>query len=338
MRQTGLFGTEQVLSRPGPAGSKARRSRLRISGSYAFQSVEIKADMRYLSLGAGWQSSKVLLSILRGELGTPGRDCPAFAVFADTGWEPARVYEWLGFLKSQADAVGYPVAIVSKGNIRDDALRTATQRKNGREGRFAAMPLHTRNLEGAPMMMRRQCTREYKIEPIEQYVRQHLGLEKGQKSPFTVEAWQGISYDELSRIRVNNKRWIWNRYPLIETRETRLDCLRWMLDDEIVAAFLHSKGWDAPPKSACVGCPYHDGRYWRWLYETDGEAFADAVEFDKAAREGILGWDRPAYLHHQMIPLEEVGLLIEQGADDLLLELDAGWGVHLNECEGMCGA
>lgn len=47
--------------------------------------------MRFLSLGAGVQSSTLALMIALGEL--PPVDA---AIFSDTHWEPRAVYEWLG--------------------------------------------------------------------------------------------------------------------------------------------------------------------------------------------------------------------------------------------------
>lgn len=41
-----------------------------------------------------------------------------------------------------------------------------------------------------------------------------------------VETWQGISYDELARIGTSRQAWEWRRYPLVERREARADCLR----------------------------------------------------------------------------------------------------------------
>lgn len=48
------------------------------------------ADLTVLSLGAGVQSSTLLLMACAGELPRPD-----VAVFADTGWEPSAVYRWL---------------------------------------------------------------------------------------------------------------------------------------------------------------------------------------------------------------------------------------------------
>jgi hypothetical protein len=68
---------------------------------------------RCLSLGAGVQSSTVLLLACEGVI-------PRFdlAWFADTGWEPRAVYENLARLRTHAAKHGIPVRTVSAGNIR----------------------------------------------------------------------------------------------------------------------------------------------------------------------------------------------------------------------------
>src|SRR5690606_16533311 len=61
---------------------------MRLSGSYPFTTDPDPVEgfaLRVLSLGAGVQSSRLLLGILEGEFGTPGEDAPSCAVFADTG-------------------------------------------------------------------------------------------------------------------------------------------------------------------------------------------------------------------------------------------------------------
>ena len=63
--------------------------------------------LRILSLGAGVQSSVVLLMSERGEL--PKLD---HAIFADTGDEPKSVYEYLQYLKSICKT---PIHVVSRG-------------------------------------------------------------------------------------------------------------------------------------------------------------------------------------------------------------------------------
>jgi 3'-phosphoadenosine 5'-phosphosulfate sulfotransferase (PAPS reductase)/FAD synthetase len=73
--------------------------------------------LRLLSLGAGVQSTAVLLLACE-------RVIPPFdhALFADTGWEPRAVYETLSRLRERAAQAGFPIRMVSAGNIRTDAL------------------------------------------------------------------------------------------------------------------------------------------------------------------------------------------------------------------------
>ena len=52
--------------------------------------VTLKQPLRVLSLGAGVQSTAVLLMMIEGQL--PKADA---VIFADTGWEPIAVYDHL---------------------------------------------------------------------------------------------------------------------------------------------------------------------------------------------------------------------------------------------------
>jgi hypothetical protein len=183
--------------------------------------------MRVISLGAGVQSTTMALMAAHGELG-PMPDC---AIFADTGWEPKAVYTHLEKLRA---ALPFPVHIVSQGNIRSDLMA----RQNSTGQRFASVPWFTAN--GG--MARRQCTAEYKIQPVRRKLRELLGYEKGQRiPPNSVDVWIGISTDEIQRMKDSRDKWQTHVWPLIDARMSRQDCLRW----------LGERGWSAP-KSACV--------------------------------------------------------------------------------------
>ena len=73
--------------------------------------------LNVLNLGAGVQSSVVLLMSLEGEL--PPID---HAIFADVGWEPSAVYRQLDWLQGKAEAAGVKVWRVGHGNVKDVAL------------------------------------------------------------------------------------------------------------------------------------------------------------------------------------------------------------------------
>lgn len=84
-----------------------------------------------LSLGAGVQSSTLALMAAHGEI-TPMPDC---AIFADTGSEPRKVYEWLDWLETK---LPFPVHRVMKDG---GLLNNIVESINGR--RFAGAPFFT---------------------------------------------------------------------------------------------------------------------------------------------------------------------------------------------------
>lgn len=270
-------------------------------------------NYRVLNLGAGIQSSRILLGSCLGEL--PKFDA---VIFSDTGWEPKAVYDHLAWLETVSEKAGMKIHKVTAGNIREDALAYRQNRKSADGKRFASLPFFIRNPNGSDGIMPRQCTREYKIEPIEKWIRRELlGLAPGKRIPkgVTVERWYGISDDEASRaafpgqfktkekvigqdlygqpVTVKNREWKptpWaiNVYPLL--------CEEWHSTREIRTKYWlprreqreDCKEWlkaNYPgrkfPRSACIGCPFHSNEEWLSL---PPEEFADAVEFDHQIR------------------------------------------------------
>jgi|TARA_Y100000310_G_scaffold36352_1_gene34242 hypothetical protein len=235
------------------------------------------------------------------------------AIFADTGWEPPSVYEHLEWLKT---VVSVPIHVVSQ----DYKIRERTLASLGGKTRFTALPVYIKNYDGEKAMLRRQCTREYKIEPLERQARALLGLKKGQRMPrgTMVQNWLGISSDEAARMKRAYRPWMDNFYPLIERWISRQGCKDWMAD--------HS--YPEPSKSACIGCPFHDDGTWRDMKMNRPVEFADAVDFDHRIRTGLKGVDCEAFLHRSLQPLDEVDF---RNAEDL------GQLNFLGECEGYCG-
>ena len=160
-------------------------------------------------------------------------------------------------------------------------------------------------------------------QSIRRKIRELLGLRKRQRIPSgaTIELWLGISTDEAIRMRTSRDRWIRNRYPLIEARMSRQDCLDWW-----------EARYDRPlERSACVGCPYQSRQRWVETKRRFPELFREAVEIDSNMR-GRLAFAKEPYLHPLRIPLAEaVSLDEEQVGPD---ERRDGFG---NECEGHCG-
>ena len=279
--------------------------------------------LNILSLGAGVQSSAVLLMSCKGHL--PKLDA---AIFADTGWEPKAVYKQLEFLKVEACNAGIPLYVVNNGNIKEDALSSMVRgvvkdsKSAGKDNkRRVSIPYFTKNEDGSVGMLQRQCTSEYKIKPVLKKIRELIGLKPRQHGPkeVVVELWMGISMDEVSRVRDSRQKWIKNYYPLIETLGlNRTGCLMWLKDN----------GYPEPSRSACIACPFHNNHEWRFMKKHKPDEWKDAVEFDKAIRRfgGVRG---DIFVHRSAKPLEEVDLRNDRDRGQMYL-----WDL---ECEGMCG-
>jgi hypothetical protein len=255
--------------------------------------------MKILSLGAGVQSTVLALLAQHGLL-----EKPDAAIFADTGWEPKTIYNHLDWLESVLD---FPVYRVSAGNIRDDITQGVTA------GRYASMPFFLSN--GG--MGRRQCTNEYKIQPIIRKVRELVGLKKGERAgkSLAVEQWIGISLDEMQRMKMSQKKWITHRWPLIELRMNRTDCIAW---------FNKNYPGRELSKSSCIACPYHSNDEYRNL---NPEEFEEACVFDEKVRFAR-EMNNQQFIHSDRVPLREV---------DLSTPADHGQLSFMDECDGMCG-
>lgn len=277
-----------------------------------------------LSLGAGIQSSTILLMSAKGEL--PKLDA---AIFSDTGWEPKEVYDHLEWLKPIAKKAGIPLHVVSNGNIRDISVTGFADGKEGLGQRYATMPLHILNDDNSEGIIRRQCTSEFKVVPIERFIKTEiLGLKKRSRWPAqaVIDHWFGISTDEMIRIRTPKEKWKRNVYPLCNIPSgylpkgySRLGCVAW----------LERNYPNQPmPRSACIGCPYHDNRAWRDLRDRRPDEWQEAVEVDRKIRHGK-DMRGQAFLHRSLKPLDEADL-----GDDKHQGILEGFK---SECLGYCG-
>ena len=111
---------------------------------------EMSYKLRILSLGAGVQSSTILLMSNMGLL--PKLDA---AIIADVGWESRVTYDWLYYLRA---VCSIPIIEVSGGNIKNDLLENS--------GTSRSMPFWTM-VDGNVGRMRRQCTQKYKVAPVD---------------------------------------------------------------------------------------------------------------------------------------------------------------------------
>ena len=264
-----------------------------------------------ISLGAGVQSSTMALMAAHGEL-TPR---PAYAIFADTKFEPEGVYKHLDWLESVVSNPlrvnnPFPILRVTKGSLKEAVL----------EGKSRDSAYMIPFFSGGGIG-RRQCTAHYKIQVLVKEVRKILGLKPGQSGPrnVAVHQWMGISTDEASRMKPSRYGYIHYRYPLIEQGMSRFDCLQW---------FEKKYPKRKLAKSACIACPFHNDTMWRDMKMNDPVSFKQAVQFDDAIRINR-ETGKAQYVHRSERPLSEV--------DFRNLEDKGQINMFENECEGYCG-
>ena len=246
--------------------------------------------MKVISLGLGIQSTAVYLMSSLGYL-----ERVDHAVFADPGAEHPDTYKLLEYiLEWQKRNKGIPIHVVKK-SLYDDLL----SQKNSTGQKFASIPSFTGNNTG---MLRRQCTGEYKIQPVMKKIRELHGLKPRQRMPMT-QVWLGISLDEIQRCKTSMLPRVEYYYPLVEERMTRGDCMR----------FLEERGFNNVPKSSCVFCPYHSDRNWKDLQYNYPEEFKKVVKVDEAIRNSSKkGADEPIYLHRSCKPLKDIEFADQQ--------------------------
>lgn len=270
-------------------------------------------EYNIISLGAGTQSTDLLLRGLRGEFG----EVPSHAIFSDTGNEPKGVYRYLEWLIKYVDKeYNFNIDVVSSGNIYEDALAYL----EGTRKRYEGIPYYTKNpITGKKGLLRRQCTGDYKIRPVRKHIRGITA--KGDQ----ISVWLGISYDEMQRMKQANVKWLSHRFPLIEKRIRRVDCIN----------NFKAKQIPVPIRSSCVVCPYHSDTYWLWIYQNEPDNFEAAVTLDEKIRN-YRGIDDECFIHRSCRPLKEIIVDILKGKELASKQLNM-FPELIEECEGFCG-
>lgn len=302
-------------------------------------------EFHILNLGAGWQSTA--LFVLSAKQDEP-EHVPKFdlALFADTQDEPAAVYRHLDLLKAWG---AMPIEIVTKGRLGDDLINGV----NSTGHQFASIPAYTKGdsdkVEG---QTKRQCTKEYKTDPMDQWLRRNLiGLKPRQRMPndVVIHKYVGFSVDEPGRVarmksrfapvleetadlnmfhdgpvRPEYKPILWQKphFPLFDMQWSRADCGAYLRGYQI-----------EPPRSACVFCPYHNNAEWRHIRDTDPDGWQRAVEVDRRMREEDArcnkGLNKRLYVHRSCVPLDQAQIDEKENPMELYKLTNA-------ECEGGC--
>lgn len=269
-----------------------------------------KKHVHVISFGGGVQSIALTEKALRGEVNGV---IPDYIMFSDPGNEPAYVMEQVHkYNESIKRRFGKEIIVTNGGNIYDDLLKACETGE-----RVASLPFYTKNGIGEEGLGRRQCTSEYKVEPIKRKIRELLGYKPRQRVKEVVHIWKGISTDEIQRVKPIQCTWRVAEHPLVDVLS---------IDRSACVAYVERELGFTPYSSSCVICPFHDNQLWLEIKKLDPNGFKKACELDELIR-AKLKYTNELYLHKSRKPLKDVDLQEDQVTID----------DFINECDGFCG-
>jgi hypothetical protein len=228
--------------------------------------------------GGGVQSAAIAALIVQGKLR------PDLAIIVDTEREQSTTWQYMDDVITPAlHKVGVILHRVRKSEFEHRDLY------GGKDSNILLMPTFTTK-SGTIGKKPNFCSSYWKREVIKRWVNSH-----GVKS---IDTWLGISVDEMQRIQVEkSSKWA-NRYPLIEAKMNRSDCM----------SLVASMGWPSPPRSSCWMCPNHTQQEWREIRMRPTDWIA-AVSLEREVRK----IDPHVFFHHDCVPLDEANLDEDNG-------------------------
>ena len=245
--------------------------------------------MKIISLGLGVQSTAMYLMSSLGYI-----ERADYAIFADPGAELPDTYKLWDYLNEWTKYNNGIPLIKKKKSLYKDIIKG----QNSTGNKWASIPAFGES--GG--MIRRQCTREYKIDVVVKEIRKLHGLKKYQRMKPTV-LYLGISLDEIQRMKESRLSNVVYEYPLIEKEITRSDCIK----------FLEERGFNNIKNSSCVFCPYHSNKNWKEIKQNYPKEWKKVIKVDKAIRESSKrGVNDKLYLHRSLKPINKAYLQEDQ--------------------------
>ena len=173
--------------------------------------------MKILSCGAGMQSMALALMSCENVVNGAKHPCvPNYdaIIFCDLGNEPPWVYEQVNFIRDACIESGIPFYRLEK-NLYNDFMSCFGKK------RTCTIPFWSVDTDGRKAKMRRNCTIDYKILHIQQFVRRELlGYRKGERTRVADigahEMHIGFSREEQRRVSNSLHPFFVSKYPLIE--------------------------------------------------------------------------------------------------------------------------
>ena len=236
-------------------------------------------QIEYISYGGGSPSLALIILNIKGEIKPiTGRNKVDEIIFADTGWERTDIIEQTKEIKKYVEGNGFKFTIVHSQYGKLETYLYNNLTKNENKG-FLPIPYHSKD-KG---LGQRQCTSQFKIVPINQYLRKTYGS-------VSRIAQLGIHINEVERIKDPMAKKDKNRFPLVDLKLSRTDCINIVKEASL----------PVPPKSACVGCPYLPASRFIQLNHENPK------DFERAEKIDTLMNPQGKYLSNTKIPLSSL--------------------------------
>lgn len=239
------------------------------------------------SHGGGTQSAAITALIVQGRLPKPD-----FVCIVDTERERGTTWQYLdAVIRPALASVGLEVHRIRKSEWGSKPPHGMDYVSHN--GNTVLIPAFT-NQTGDVGKLSGFCSKTWKVETRQRYVRDALGVTSNQQ-----RNWIGFSLDETRRAvrMIKGEEYqagrIW--FPLIHGVPIRRNQS---------IALVESMGWPTPPRSACWMCPNQGDHEWRDLKTNQPEEFAAACALEKEVQQH----DPFAWFHSSCVPLGEVDL------------------------------
>jgi len=108
------------------------------------------------------------------------------------------------------------------------------------------------------------CSDKFKIQPIRKYLREKYG----KKETFEMNIF--IDYSEFHRMRESDRKYIKNKYPLVEQK----------LNRDQLKEIIKSKGYLLPEKSGCYHCCFTTKKGWIKLRNKEPELWQKTKDLE----------------------------------------------------------
>lgn len=238
--------------------------------------------LRVLSMGWGLQTWCLAAMAAEGLFARPH-----LIIFADAGHDREETYAFRDAWAPWLEERGIPHRTVWSDRAPVVRVNTSTG---------VLIPAYTADpVTGARGQLHRHCTPEWKSQPVRKAVREELAARGMKPDLGAVELWLGITLDEARRCRRSDVRYVRHRYPLIERRMTRSDCIRWLQEKRLPLA----------PRSSCCFCPLQSTHAWREMKRHRGPDWDYAVQVDAQIRNARRESGGQLFVHPGLKPLPE---------------------------------